>query len=71
VPQITEASATGAALLAGMGAHIFHSGEDAAATVQHSIEVYEPDARAVKIYNTLYEHTYLPARRLFNQVGTS
>src|SRR2546426_5537618 len=65
VPQITEAAATGAALLAGMGAHIFHSGEEAASAVLHTVQVYEPDAQAVEIYNTIYEQTYLPARRLF------
>ncbi len=65
VPQITEAAATGAALLAGMGAHIFHSGEEAASAVRHSVRVYEPAPQAVEIYNTIYEQTYLPARRLF------
>ncbi len=65
VPQITEAAATGAALLAGMGANIFHSGEDAASAVLHTVQIYEPDAQAVEIYNTIYEQTYLPARRLF------
>src|SRR5258707_10567028 len=34
VPQIIEAAATGAALLAGMGANIFHSGEEAASAVR-------------------------------------
>jgi xylulokinase len=65
VPQITEAAATGAALLAGIGAHIFSSGEEAASSVQHTVQIYEPDAQAVEIYNTIYEQTYLPARRLF------
>jgi len=64
VPQITEAAATGAALLAGMGANIFHSGEEAASSVVHTVQIYEPDTQAVEIYNTLYEQTYLPARRL-------
>ncbi len=65
VPHITEAAATGAALLAGMGANIFRSGEEAASSVRHTVQIYEPDAQAVEIYNTLYEQTYLPARRLF------
>ncbi len=64
VPQITEAAATGAALLAGMGANIFRSGEEAAASVQHTAQIYEPDAQVVEIYNTIYEQTYLPLRRL-------
>lgn len=65
VPQIAEAAATGAALLAGMGANVFRSGEEAAAAVRHTVEIYEPDTRAVEVYNTIYEQTYLPARRLF------
>ena len=65
VPHITEAAATGAALLAGMGAHIFHSGEEAASSVRHTVHVYKPDTKAVEIYNSLYEQTYLPARHLY------
>ena len=64
VPQITEAAATGAALLAGMGAHIFHSGEEAASSVLHTVQIYEPDTQAVETYNAIYEQTYLPLRRL-------
>lgn len=64
VPQFVEAAATGAALLAGLGAGVFHSGEEAAASVQHAVQVYEPASQAVNTYNTIYEQTYLPARRL-------
>jgi xylulokinase len=65
VPQITEAAATGAALLAGMSANIFRSGEEAASSIRHTVQTYEPDPQAVEVYNTIYEQTYLPARRLF------
>jgi xylulokinase len=65
VPQITEAAATGAALLAGIGANVFSSGEEAASAVQHTVQTYEPDAQAVEAYSTIYEQTYLPIRRLF------
>jgi xylulokinase len=65
VPQITEAAATGAALLAGMGANIFHSFEEATSSVLHTVQIYEPGREAVEKYDTIYEHTYLPARRLF------
>lgn len=64
VPQIAEAAATGAALLAGISANIFRSGEEAAASVQHTIQTYEPDPQAVEMYNTMYEENYLPVRRL-------
>lgn len=33
--------------------------------VRHTVEIYEPDMQAVEVYNTIYEQTYLPARRLF------
>jgi xylulokinase len=65
IPQLSEAAATGAALLAGMGAQIFHSGEDAASAVARAVQTYVPDTQAVEIYNALYEQTYLPARRLY------
>ncbi|HYU71718.1 MAG TPA: FGGY family carbohydrate kinase [Ktedonobacteraceae bacterium] len=65
VPQITEAAASGAALLAGIGANIFHSGEEAVSSIQHTVQIYEPDTQAVEKYNTIYEQTYQPARRLF------
>jgi xylulokinase len=65
VPQIPEAAATGAALLAGIGANIFRSGEEAASSVRYTVQTYEPNAQAVEIYNAIYEQTYLPARRLF------
>ena len=65
VPQITEAAATGAALLAGIGANIFCSGEEAASAVQYTVQTYEPDAQAVETYKALYEQIYLPTRRLF------
>jgi len=65
VPQIAEAAATGAALLAGMGANIFRSGEEAASSVHHTVQTYEPNPKLVDRYNTIYEQSYLPARRLF------
>src|SRR5436305_7120255 len=65
VHQIPEAAATGAALLAGTGANIFRSGEEAASSVRYAVQTYEPNAQAVEIYNTIYEQAYLPARHLF------
>jgi sugar (pentulose or hexulose) kinase len=64
VPQIAEAAATGAALLAGIGANIFRSGEEAASSIQCTVQTYEPDTQTVEIYNCIYEQAYLPARRL-------
>ena len=64
VPHIAEAAATGAALLAGLGAGIFHSGEEAASSVRHTVQTFEPDPRITAIYDTLYQQAYVPARRL-------
>jgi len=61
VPQITEAAATGAALLAGIGANIFSSSAEAASAVHHVTHIFEPDRRAMEAYNTIYTQTYLPA----------
>lgn len=59
VPQITEAAATGAALLAGVGIGAFHSHEEAAASL-HCIEtVYEPEMTAKVAYDDLFQHVYL------------
>ncbi len=60
-PQITEAAATGAALLAGIGTNIFRSSAEATSSVQHAIEIFEPNAQAVEVYNDIYTQTYLPA----------
>ena len=61
VPQIKEAAATGAALLAGMGIGVFHSGEEAAAALQHDETPYTPEQEAQVVYDDIYHHTYLPA----------
>lgn len=63
VPQITEAAATGAALLAGMGVGEFHSGEQAMSSLCSTKNVYEPSPRAVVAYNEIYQQRYIPARR--------
>jgi xylulokinase len=65
VPQIIEAAATGAALLAGIGAQVFRSGKEAASSLRHSVQYYEPDAQAVDAYTRIYEQQYLPALHLF------
>src|SRR5256714_12894030 len=52
VPQIPEAAATGAALLAGIGANIFRSGEEAASSVRYAVQTYEPAAQPSKSSTT-------------------
>jgi xylulokinase len=61
VPQIEEAGATGAALLAGMGIGAFHSGEEAAAALHHDETTYTPQQEAQVVYDDIYHQTYLPA----------
>src|SRR5437763_14007711 len=51
VPQIPEAAATGPALLAGMGANIFRSGEEAAAAGRYAVQADELEAQAVELYH--------------------
>ncbi len=63
VPQITEAVATGAALLAGIGAGVFASGEEAAASLRHSETLYEPGAEPQASYDAIYHNCYIPARK--------
>jgi xylulokinase len=62
VPRITEAAATGAALLAGMGAGTFASSSEAVAAVRHTETVYEPDEAAQATYDDIYHRAYLPTR---------
>ena len=61
VPQIKEAAASGAALLAGIGIGVFHSGEEAAGALHHDETTYTPEQEAQVAYDDIYHHTYLPA----------
>ncbi len=62
VPRITEAAATGAALLAGIGAGLFSSGTEAATAVRHTETLYEPGEAAQAAYDDIYHRAYLPTR---------
>jgi xylulokinase len=64
VPQITEAAATGAALLAGVGVGVFRSAEEAAGSLRHQETIYEPEQEAKAAYDDIYQRTYLPACRM-------
>ncbi len=63
VPLIPESTATGAALLAGMGIQVFSSVNDAITLVQRDEKIYEPNGEATKEYSDVYEQRYIPARR--------
>jgi len=61
VPRITEASALGAALLAGIGAGVYGGyGEAGAVGAALGEEVVEPDPARSARYAELYESAYLP-----------
>jgi len=60
VPELPEAAAIGAALLAGLGAGIFHTPGEAVGSLRYGRTVIEPDATRVAWYDRLYREAYLP-----------
>jgi xylulokinase len=58
VLEIPEASALGAAMLAGMAAGVYRSADDAIAAVRSDARVIEPDSDVVALYDTLFEDIY-------------
>jgi len=55
VPLVPESTALGAALLAGVGAGVFATTAEAAASVSRPTTVYYPDPARVAVYDRLYE----------------
>ena len=71
VPEIPEAAASGAALLAGLGAGVYPSPSTAAASLDYPRTHFEPDSARAFWYNHLYYEAYLPlyqALKSANQV---
>ncbi len=60
VPALDEAAATGAALLAGLGAGVFASPAEAVASLSCPCAVIAPDPALSAWYGRLYEDAYLP-----------
>ncbi|MHB1417601.1 MAG: FGGY-family carbohydrate kinase, partial [Chloroflexota bacterium] len=58
VVQVPEAVATGAALLAGIGAGVFKSFAEAAASVERPVVVYEPDTARAQAYDRYYREVF-------------
>ncbi len=56
VPRLPEADATGAALLAGLGAGV----EEALDSLRYEMTQFEPDAQLVDWYDQLYRSVYAP-----------
>jgi xylulokinase len=54
VPEVTEASLLGAALLAGVGAGVYSSLEDAVDRACRTVSVYEPRSEVTPIYDQIF-----------------
>jgi xylulokinase len=60
IPDLPEAAATGAALLAGVGAGVFSSLSEAVASVRTHSETIPPDPHQVTWYARLFDEVYAP-----------
>jgi xylulokinase len=60
VPEIKEAAAAGAALLAGLGCGLFSSPAQALESLRYDCQVIEPDPALSAWYEPLYTRAYLP-----------
>lgn len=60
IPELPEAAACGAALLAGLGAGVFKNTAEASACLRFQTAVLEPDPRRLSWYDHLYESVYRP-----------
>jgi xylulokinase len=76
-PEVTEATALGAAMLAGTGSGIYKSLEEAAARVYKPGKVFEPDKKLTSFYQEMMEiyHEIYPAlqqvnRRIYDRFKT-
>ena len=71
LPEIYEASATGAALLAGIGCGLFHTPEDALTSIRSRGRVFEPDSTRSAWYDHLYHQVYTPLYRSLREIHHS
>lgn len=70
VPRIREATALGAALLAGVGATIYANCVEAADVVDaKGAEHYEPDPIRADVYDRVYRDVYLPLAEAVPRLG--
>lgn len=69
VPRTQEATALGAALLAGVGAGVYADYEEASrAAVGQGEDVYKPDPERSAFYTEVFHEVYLPLVETFQQV---
>lgn len=69
VPLVSEATALGAALLAGLGAGVFADENAAVASLAVPATTYLPDAAHATLYAALYRELYLPLYPLLQQLS--
>jgi len=69
IPSLYEATPLGAAMLAGLGAGVYESEEEAVASVSGPGTVYEPDLEAFARYTDLYENIYLKLQDSLSDVN--
>jgi xylulokinase len=71
IPQITEAAATGAALLAGLGTGIFETPDQAVASLRYNSTILDPDPGHTAWYEAVYQRVYLPLYQALKTVNHS
>ncbi len=71
VPELPEAAAIGAALLAGLGAGVFRTPAEAVGSLRYGRTIIEPDAARVAWYDRLYREAYLPLYDALREVNHS
>jgi xylulokinase len=69
VPELPEAAAIGAALLAGLAAGVFRTPAEAVGSLRYGRTAIEPDASRVPWYDRLYREAYLPLYAALREVN--
>ena len=67
--RLKEATALGAALLAGVGAGVYRDHAEAAAAVDRDLEPWEPDTDLAEVYADVYERAFQLAPRFVSQLA--
>ncbi len=67
--RLKEATALGAALLAGVGATVYRDHAEAAAAVDRDLEPWEPDAHLAAVYAEVYEQAFRLAPRFIERLA--
>jgi xylulokinase len=71
VPEIPEAAAAGAALLAGLGSGLFQSPSEALDSLRYNCLIIEPDQNLNAWYDQMYQQAYLPLYQALQPVHTT